>query len=88
MYLAMDRRGSVLIKIVVGIIIFITGSLLVHFVTPEVTTFRTAMNCAAAENITDGTKMACLVGDIAVPYFIIIFISFAGAMMFEEFIRE
>lgn len=52
--------------------VLIIGLMFVNFLMPEVTTFRTDMNCANASAISDGTKILCLFGDITVPYVIIL----------------
>jgi hypothetical protein len=57
--------------------VFIIGLTFVNFLLPEVTTFRTEMNCASASTISDGTKLLCLFGDMTIPYVIILIVSLA-----------
>jgi hypothetical protein len=73
--MVMNKKGSLGLAIVSSIVVFIIGLMMINFVMPEVTTFRTDMNCADAANISDGTKLLCLAGDATVPYFILIVFS-------------
>jgi hypothetical protein len=59
------------------IAVFIIGFLFINFLMPEVTIFRASMSCADVENISDGTKLMCLFGDIVVPYTILIVLGLA-----------
>lgn len=71
----MNKRGSLAIAIMTSIFIFIIGMTIMNLLLPEVTLFRTNMNCADAAAISDGTKLLCLVGDAVIPYFIVIIFS-------------
>jgi hypothetical protein len=51
------------------------GLLSVKVKIPEVTDFRINLNCADASSISDGTKLLCLVGGTAVPYWILLIFS-------------
>lgn len=57
--------------------IFIIGFMFINFLMPEVTVFRTAMSCSDVNNISDGTKVMCLFGDIVIPYVILIVLGLA-----------
>jgi len=71
----MNKRGSVPIAILGGLMFFIIGMAVMNLLTPEVSTFRIDMECSSAATISDGTKLLCLVGDIAIPYWILIILS-------------
>jgi hypothetical protein len=71
----MNRRGSLGIAIVTAIFVFIVGLAVINLILPEVTNFRTDMDCSNAAGITDGTKLTCLIGDTIVPYFILLILS-------------
>lgn len=72
----MNKKGQSLgLAIMSAIGVFIIGFMLLNFLTPEVTTFRTELNCANATAISDGTKLLCLAGDSVVPYFILLLFS-------------
>ena len=73
----MNKRGSIFLGLGLGIFIFITGVLILPFIADDVTTFRTALNCATAGSISDGTKLTCLFGGAIVPYYIWFFSSLA-----------
>lgn len=66
----MNNRGQLSLAIINAIFIFIIGMLIINFLMPEVTDFRTNMNCDSYTTISDGTKLLCLVGDVVVIYWI------------------
>ena len=79
-----NKSGQTMgMAILVAITIFIVGMLCVNFIKPEVTRARglTELNCANADDISDGTKLTCLVVDWVVPYFIILVFSVAGGLL-------
>lgn len=57
-----------------GIFIFIMGVLFIPFVTDDITTTRTSLDCTNT-SISSGTKLTCLGVDIVVPYLIWFFVS-------------
>ena len=71
----MNKKGSLGLAIISAIVVFIVGLMMINFIMPEVTTFRTALSCSSAADITDATKLLCLAGDAVVPYFILIVFS-------------
>jgi len=73
----MNKRGSIFLGLGLGIFIFITGVLILPFLTDDVTTFRTALDCSSADSISDGTKLTCLFGGGIVVYYIWFFSSLA-----------
>ena len=77
-----DKRGQTLgITIISLIFIFIIGFLTINFLFDEVSNFRSNLNCASAADITDATKLLCLVADTAIPYWIyLIFAITIGAI--------
>ena len=66
----MNKKGSVFLGIALGLFLFITGVLILPFLTGDVTTVRTALNCSSAATITDGTKISCLFVGALIPYYI------------------
>ena len=60
-----------------AIFVFIVGIMFINFIMPEVSTTRIDLNCADAENISDGTKLLCLVVGVTIPYWIILIFSIA-----------
>ena len=82
----MNKKGSLGLAILTSIGIFIIGFMFLNFLLPEVTDFRTNMNCADASNIHDGTKILCLIGDGAVPLYILGIVSLAIGVIIERFV--
>jgi len=81
----MNSRGQTLgVSIIAGIFIFIIGMMIINFVMPEVTTARTALNCADASSISDATKLLCLVVDTVVPYWILLVFSIMGGSIVSQ----
>ena len=63
---------------IMGLIFFIIiGLMSVNFLFDEVTTARTGLSCSDTDNISDGTKLLCLVVDISIPYWIWIIVAVA-----------
>lgn len=72
----MNKRGSLFFGVSIGLFIFVMGVLFIPFLTDDITTFRTNMDCTNM-SITDGTKIACLQSDLLIPYLIWFFVSLA-----------
>jgi len=66
----MNKKGSLGIAIMTSIILIIIGFMCINFVKDEVTRARTDLSCSDAENISDATKLLCLVVDLTVVYWI------------------
>lgn len=73
----MNKRGSVFLGITLGLFIFITGVLILPFITDDVSSVRVLLNCSNAGAITDGTKLSCLFVGALVPYYIWFFSALA-----------
>jgi hypothetical protein len=73
----MNKKGSVFLGITLGIFIFITSVLILPYLTDDVTTFRTELDCSNSSAISDGTKLTCLFGGAVVPYYIWLFTALA-----------
>jgi len=82
----MNKRGSLGIAIVSAIFIFIVGFATLNLIMPEVTNFRIDMGCSDASAITDGTKLTCLVGDLTIPYFILLILSISLGGIISRFV--
>ena len=72
----MNKKGSIFLGVSLAIFIFITGVLILPYLTDDVDTFREAMNCTD-DSITAGNKISCLYGDAITPYYIWFFSSLA-----------
>ena len=82
----MNKRGSIGIVIIASIFVFIVGMGAINLLIPEITDFRINMNCSDAENISDATKLLCLVGGIAIPYWILLILSITIGGIASKFI--
>ena len=69
------KKGNLGIALITSIVIFIIGFATLNLLMPEVTNFRTNMNCASPADISDGTKVLCLVVDTTIPYWIMLILS-------------
>lgn len=70
----MNKKGSFLLSVSIGLFIYIMGVLFIPFITDDITTTRNDLDCTNS-SITDSTKLTCLAVDLVVPYFIWFFIS-------------
>ena len=85
----MNNRGQgILLGIVIGLGIFMAGALLINFLELErdVTLGATSLDCDNSD-ISDGTKAACLLVEITIPYFIIILLSVVGGTIGGKFLK-
>lgn len=83
----MNRKGQMGISVIIGIMIFLSGIIVINILKPDVTLVRnavTGLNCANASAISDGTKLTCLAVDLTIPYFILIIISAAGGIIISK----
>jgi hypothetical protein len=72
----MNKKAQSLgLGIITGLFILIVGLMVVNFLMPEITNFRVDMNCANPSEISDGTKLVCLMSDATIPYWIILVFS-------------
>lgn len=65
------------LAILSSIFVLIVGLMTVNLLMPEITDFRTNMQCASPDNISDGVKILCLITDATVPYWIVLIFSLA-----------
>jgi len=70
----MNKRGNIFMGVVVALILYVFGILFIPFLTDDITTARSDLDCSNA-SIYDGTKLQCLGIDIVIPYFIWFIIS-------------
>jgi len=76
MNLLKNKQGSVFLGLALGIFIFVTGILMLPYLTDDVATFRVDLNCYG-DSISNGNKLTCLFGGALVPYFIWLLTSLA-----------
>ena len=81
----MNKKGNLGIAIVTSIFVFIIGLSIINLLMPEVDTFRIDMNCEAAADISDATKLLCLAVDLTIPYWILIILSVAVGGIVAKF---
>ncbi len=79
----MNKRGQTMgIAILSAIVIFIIGMASINLLLPDVTDARNNLSCSDTDNISDGTKLLCLIVDTNVPYFIWLILSISfGAIL-------
>lgn len=83
----MNNKGQILgLSILSFLGILIVGFMFLNFILPEVDTFRINLDCSNAAGISDGGKVLCLVGDLAVPLLIIAILSIAIGAILKRFI--
>lgn len=70
----MNKKGNIFISIVVAVIIYVFGVLMIPFIADDISTAREGLDCSNAA-IYDGTKLQCLMTDVAMPYFILFIFS-------------
>ncbi len=80
----MNKKGSIFLGLALGVFLFITGVLVLPFLTDDVTTVRTALNCSSAATISDGTKLSCLFVGGLIPYYIWFFSSMAIGLIISK----
>jgi len=83
-----SKKGQTLgIAVMIAITLFIVGMLSINFIKDEVTRARgsTNLDCSNSADISDATKLTCLVVDLIVPYFIVIIISVSGGLIVAKF---
>ena len=70
------------LAVIVAITLFLIGMVAHNFIKDEVTVARSSsgLDCSNSD-ISDGTKLTCLMVDWVVPYFIILVISLAGGII-------
>lgn len=71
--------------VMVGLFLFMVGMIIFNFI--DIDTWEDGtdslikeLNCDDS-GISDGTKLTCLMGELALPYFIIVVISAAGGII-------
>lgn len=76
----MNKKGSILMAILVAGIVFASGMLIVNFLRLDVNIATADMDCNNV-NISDGSKITCLGLDIGIPYFFVLIISLASGIL-------
>ena len=80
-----NKTGSIYSIILIAFMIFVVGMIIVNFITPEITTARTQLNCDDS-TITDGAKLLCLNVDISLVYFILLVLSLTVGVITDKFL--
>lgn len=80
----MNKRGSLFLGAIVALVVFMSGVLFIQFLQDTVTDARIDLDCSTPADITDGTKLLCLIIGGAIPYYIIAFISIAVGFIAEK----
>lgn len=71
-----SKRGQTMgLAIMSAIFIFIIGMMSINFIITEVTNARTDLNCSDGANISDASKLTCLIIDTSIPYWILLIFS-------------
>ena len=85
----MNKKGQVNlgIAIIVGFMIFLIGIPIINILKPDVNIARgsTGLDCTNT-SITDGNRLACLVVDLTIPYFMLLIMSAAGGVIVSRFL--
>lgn len=76
MYKKINKKGQTMgLAIINAIFIFVVGLMILNFLMPEITQARVDLSCSDTENISDGTKLMCLMTDATVPYWVLLVFS-------------
>jgi hypothetical protein len=73
-----------MLSILFAVVLFVMGIMVINFIRPEVLTAKVAMSCSDVANISDGTKLTCLLIGGVVPYFIVLVLSISGGLILDR----
>jgi len=80
-----NRKGqTMMLSILFAVVLFVMGIMVINFIRPEVLTAKVAMSCSDVANISDGTKLTCLLIGGVVPYFIVLVLSISGGLILDR----
>lgn len=84
----MNKKGSIMLIVLIAIVFFIFGILIFNLIKPDVTRVRTAteLNCTGTPD-TSGDMVTCLGVDAVIPYFIILILSTAGGYIIDRALK-
>lgn len=71
----MKKAQTLGLAIIIAVFVFLIGMMMINFLKPEITRFRTNLSCSDANTISDGTKLLCLATGTLVPYWILLILS-------------
>ncbi len=72
-----NKKGNVFFGVGLGLFLFVTGVLILPFLTDDITTARANLGCELPATISSGTMFVCLGISGIAPYFIWFFLSLA-----------
>lgn len=78
-----QSTGIAIISAIFILIVFMSS---VNFIIDEVTTASINLNCSDASNISDGTKLLCLVVNSTVIYWVWLAVSIAVGLILARFV--
>jgi len=87
----MNSKGqTVFLSIVIGSFLFVSGMVLLNFIDETLwndgeDSLINELDCDNSD-ISDGTKLTCLIGEAVVPFFILSVISAAGGIITARFL--
>jgi len=80
------QLGSIGLVAIIAFMFFMCGMLFITPLEDSIDTARNDLNCTSVATISDGTKMTCLVTDIALPYILITIISISLSLVVTKFV--
>jgi hypothetical protein len=81
----MNKTGqTMMLSILFAVVLFVMGIMVINFIRPEVLVAKASMSCSDVANISDGTKLTCLLIDGVVPYFIVLVLSISGGLILDR----
>ena len=83
----MNKKGQLsglAFSILVALVIYMIGMTTVNILTPMIDQSRIDLSCSNYTNITDASKMTCLMTDATVPYFMVLIFAVAGGLITEK----
>lgn len=94
----MNKKGNLYLTFIVMLVIFMIGVKFIPFMEDGVDNFRTTYQCSGTTvtywnttsqsnytvTVSDGSKLACLIVDTAIPYFIVVLLSLCGGALANE----
>lgn len=83
----MNKRGSIVLTILIAIAYFMFGILIMNLILDDITTTRDAAHLECTAPDTGGDKITCLIVDGTIPIFILVILSTSGGYITERFLR-
>jgi hypothetical protein len=79
-----NKKGTIFSFVLLTIMLFVTGLIITNFLKSPIDETRISLSCSTPDDISDGTKLMCLLIDSTIIYWIVLIFSLLGGIALNK----